>query len=79
MATIHGRAVISSADLADIGADCNLAYPSGIGKTAGLILYEDTGSLLRLVMAQGAATDSTWTAVDERTDADVASDVITPV
>ena len=78
MATIRGRAVVLSADLADATADVNLAYPNGIGKAAGVMVYEDTGSLYRLVMAQGAGVTDTWTPVDERTDADVASDTITP-
>ena len=78
MSTFRGKAVILSADLADIAADCNLAYPNGIGKAQGLIVYEDTGSILRLVMAHGSATTSTWTPIDERTDADISSDTITP-
>lgn len=76
--TFRGKAVILSADLADATHDCNLTYPNGIGKAQGMIVYEDTGTILRLVMAQGSAATSTWTPIDERTDADVTSDTITP-
>ena len=74
---ILGRAVITSADLADITADCNLAYPNGIGKKKGMMVYEDNGTTYDLVMASGSATNSTWISVNERTVADIA--VITPV
>lgn len=74
----RGYSVVLSADLADIAHDVNLAYPNGIGKGQGLIVMEDTGTNFRLVMAQGSATDSTWTPIDERTDADISSDTITP-
>ena len=73
----RGRSIVLSADLADIGHDVNLAYPNGIGKAQGLIVYEDTGTIFRMVMAQGAATDDVWSAVDERTAADLVD--ITPV
>lgn len=79
MATFRGKAVVSSADLADKTADCNLQYPNGIGKKKGLVVYEDNGSTYDLVMATGSATTSTWLPINERTDADVTSDTITPV
>ena len=74
----RGMSVVLSADLADISHDVNLRYPNGIGKAQGLRVLEDTGTIFRIVMARGSATDSTWTPVDERTDADISSDTITP-
>ena len=71
---IAGLPVIPSADIADIDADCNGSYPNGIGKRDGMFALRDTGSAKELVMANGSATDDTWTKVG---DADTAV-VVTP-
>lgn len=62
---IAGLPVIASADIADVDADCNLAYPNGIGKRDGTFALRDTGSAKELIMANGSATNATWTKVGD--------------
>ena len=69
--SLNGMSVISSADLADIDSDANAVYPNGIGKREGMKVYRDTGSILEVYMAQGAATDAVWSRQTETTLADV--------
>lgn len=77
---IRGKAVIPAADLASLTADCNLKYPSGIGKTNGLVCYADAGSgVLTMVMANGDAANATWTTINEITAADLTAGTYTPV
>jgi len=69
--TVLGKSIVPSADLADIAADVNVVYPNGIGKSKGMLVYEDTGSILVLRMAQGNAADDIWSLVTETTTDDV--------
>jgi hypothetical protein len=71
---IAGLPVIVSADIADITSDANAKYPSGIGKRDGMFALEDNGTTKDLVMANGSATDDTWTIVGDG----AASIVVTP-
>lgn len=76
--TALGKAIVPTADIADVAADVNAAYPNGIGKQKGMMVYEDTGSILRIMLAQGAAPTDDWSVVTESTAAEVASETVTP-
>ena len=63
MATILGKAWVSTADLADVTADVNVVPLGGIGKKEGMQVYAGAAGSVILYQATGAAAADPWVPV----------------
>ena len=69
MATILGKMVVTAAELADVDAQVNLAYPNGVGKKEGMMVYAGAAGSRIMYVASGALPASPWNVVSTVTGA----------